>query len=555
MLNVHSVVAHTTLLVLSIVALQTAYPQSTSKNKPRSTTSAPRLVDSASKHIQARPAQAIRLLERAIELEPDLVIAHRKLSEAARSLAEATDTAKSPSWSRTAARANEELEPRYKKWMTRFPTKAIIPFQMGLNWGESPKAAPYFRRVVEIDPKHSEAWMQLSLDAEMRGDGATSLEYVKRAADAHPDDPNYAAYYAFKFMHTDTTLYRRLSLELVNRFPTHDRGAQSLYWLAYNTRPVSERLAILERLRTSFAPDKYSWSESGMGLLFDDYVTYAPEKAVGLATEMLSVVRDRSDRKPWTVREAFAQKVAAATKLLSEGKPGEAATLLNGVTAPKYMHKSDEALTLLRARALDGSGNAQGAYDAVLETLSKSPSDSLAAAATRYGGKLGKASDIVERDVATLRDSRATTPAPFSLNGYEPDTAISLAAQRGRVVLVTFWFPGCGPCRREYPYFQNVLQKYKDRGFEVLAINGIPEQDDFVIPFLKNNRYSFTPLRVPDEKWAETNYSVRGYPSNFLIDKEGKVIYKSFMIGNPEEQRMLELMIEGLLTKQVGASH
>jgi hypothetical protein len=42
---------------------------------------------------------------------------------------------------------------------------------------------------------------------------------------------------------------------------------------------------------------------------------------------------------------------------------------------------------------------------------------------------------------------------------------------------------------------------------------------------MKGNGYGFVPLKA-DEKWAEQNYKVRGTPQNFVIDAEGRVIFK-----------------------------
>jgi hypothetical protein len=52
------------------------------------------------------------------------------------------------------------------------------------------------------------------------------------------------------------------------RFRDRARRA-GLYWAAYETPGTPEKIAIYERLKTEFPPEKFSWSESGMSDLFD----------------------------------------------------------------------------------------------------------------------------------------------------------------------------------------------------------------------------------------------------------------------------------------------
>jgi len=65
---------------------------------------------------------------------------------------------------------------------------------------------------------------------------------------------------------------------------------------------------------------------------------------------------------------------------------------------------------------------------------------------------------------------------------------------------------------------------------------------------MRGTKFSFTPLRG-NGKWAEQVYHVRGESTNFLIDREGRIVYSDFMI-NANNERMLELMINSMLAKK-----
>ena len=71
-----------------------------------------------------------------------------------------------------------------------------------------------------------------------------------------------------------------------------------------------------------------------------------------------------------------------------------------------------------------------------------------------------------------------------------------------------------------------------------------------VLPFLKNNSYGFIPLKG-DRDWAKKAYNVVGTPTNFLLDAQGRVIFKP-RVYDAETERTLELEIEALLDGQAG---
>lgn len=89
------------------------------------------------------------------------------------------------------------------------------------------------------------------------------------------------------------------------------------------------------------------------------------------------------------------------------------------------------------------------------------------------------------------------------------------------------------------------MKKFSGRGFVVVAINIHPEEDHMVKPFFEGNGYDFLPLKATSE-WAEKVYQVVGTPENFLLDREGRIVFNP-RIYNTETARTLELEIEALI--------
>src|SRR5690606_27145127 len=103
-----------------------------------------------------------------------------------------------------------------------------------------------------------------------------------------------------------------------------------------------------------------------------------------------------------------------------------------------------------------------------------------------------------------------------------------------------------GPCRGEFPHFEHVVRKFGKDQLAYIGINIVHEQDPYVVPFMKQSGYSFTPVR--DEPEKRGNLTARGAPTNYLIDRNGNIIFSNFRTDEHNE-RTLELMITELLDK------
>lgn len=483
---------------------------------------------------------SLATLKAAVEAQPDSLSVHERYIQAFRKSIPGANF-------RNVDLVLGLLEPQYEAWMKEFPQSAIVPFALGdaFAGSESPRAKPYLLKAVGLDPKLAPAWMDLWEDGDRWGDFKASQAYLKHAVDADPSNPNYAFYYAGTFETSDPEMYKKLSLKVVSDFPTSERGAQSLYWLAFRSPDTKDKVAFFEALRDKFPPDKFGWSSSGMSGYFDLLLDTDPAKALSLARYMTGLKLEADDMKEWTNQAGLAEKISKASALLDQHKPTDALQALAGIKL-KSWSDARETLNLLKARAIDAGGNTGAAYDSLLVFFAREPSDETRAAMVRYATKLGKDAAWVDESVRKQR-AAAALPAPvFKLAAYLTHDSISLADYKGKVVLLTFWFPGCGPCRGEFPHFQTVLNKFKGKDIAFVGINVLTFQDPYVVPFMQSSGYGFTPLRDGDG-WAAKAYKVRGEPSNYLIDKDGRIIFSNFMIQNEKAQRMLELMINSML--------
>jgi thiol-disulfide isomerase/thioredoxin len=139
---------------------------------------------------------------------------------------------------------------------------------------------------------------------------------------------------------------------------------------------------------------------------------------------------------------------------------------------------------------------------------------------------------------------------PFALKTPE-GAARSLRDYLARATLVTFYFPTCGYCNAEFPHLQRLYDKYRDRGFTMVSINIMPEQDSQVPEWRAKHQYTFPVLIGAKLEALENTYDIRATPTNFLLDSKGKVLLKQTGY-KPGDENTLEQKIREALDPQHG---
>ncbi len=110
----------------------------------------------------------------------------------------------------------------------------------------------------------------------------------------------------------------------------------------------------------------------------------------------------------------------------------------------------------------------------------------------------------------------------------------TLAQYKGKVVLVNFWATWCEPCFVEIPWLIEIQQKYADKGFTILGVDVDDEGKAAVVPFIAKERFNVNGQKLPmnypillgDDAVADKFGGLLGYPTSFLISRDGKIVKK-----------------------------
>lgn len=138
----------------------------------------------------------------------------------------------------------------------------------------------------------------------------------------------------------------------------------------------------------------------------------------------------------------------------------------------------------------------------------------------------------VEFDLEQARASLAGAPAPLAalheqsaqlLDGGVPAFERRLADLKGSPVVINKWASWCGPCRSEFPVFQQVAT---ERGKEV-AFLGINSGDSMqpARKFLTEYPIPFPSYLDPDERIARKIRAPANYPITVFVDGRGKIAF------------------------------
>ena len=99
---------------------------------------------------------------------------------------------------------------------------------------------------------------------------------------------------------------------------------------------------------------------------------------------------------------------------------------------------------------------------------------------------------------------------------------LTSASLRGKVVLVNVWATWCPPCRAEMPALQQLADAYAAEGMVLLGLSVDRGSSGQVDAFLAERGITY-PVAIVDDQIIAAFGGVRGYPTSFLVDRQGVI--------------------------------
>lgn len=105
-----------------------------------------------------------------------------------------------------------------------------------------------------------------------------------------------------------------------------------------------------------------------------------------------------------------------------------------------------------------------------------------------------------------------------------------------KVVLLDFWHTRCGICFEKFPQVESVHDKYKtDSSVVILAVNKPVDEDkpNQAFEIIKEKGYNFAVV-IPKEDDLAEKFGVKNYPTTFVINQNGQIVFKGDIKGAVE---------------------
>ena len=133
--------------------------------------------------------------------------------------------------------------------------------------------------------------------------------------------------------------------------------------------------------------------------------------------------------------------------------------------------------------------------------------------------------------------------APFKFTDIQ-GKILSSDSLKGKVIVLNFWSIYCGPCIKEMPELNELVEKMKGKDVIFIAPAFYGSEEDLINNFLPKHPFNYKIIHIKNDD----DYNVNSFPTHIVIDKDSKIIDK-FDGYSPDNLKKLEQSINRLLTK------
>ena len=94
--------------------------------------------------------------------------------------------------------------------------------------------------------------------------------------------------------------------------------------------------------------------------------------------------------------------------------------------------------------------------------------------------------------------------------------------EKGKIIVLNFWFINCQPCRMEIPELNDLVESYKGND-SILFVSVALDKKWDLQDFLKQTSFNYA--IVDDGKYIMDRYGIKSFPTHLIVDAEGKVYF------------------------------
>ena len=149
------------------------------------------------------------------------------------------------------------------------------------------------------------------------------------------------------------------------------------------------------------------------------------------------------------------------------------------------------------------------------------------------------------------RNAAAKDPFDFTLRHVADNSPLPLSAEKGKILVVSFWATWCGPCRALEPQFDRVALSFVQNRDLVFLAADCDEDETLVPPYVKETKPQTT---VVFADGLDRLFSVNSFPTIVIIDRSGKIVYRAEGYDEENSQPALVAAIHQALAPPAAAA-
>lgn len=189
------------------------------------------------------------------------------------------------------------------------------------------------------------------------------------------------------------------------------------------------------------------------------------------------------------------------------------------------LHGTANRLNYLYAKALIADGQNDKAMEVISpEALLENDNEALQIFEEAYRSS-GRSDAELEAYKVQIKKKIDKKIPDFTLTDYQGNSK-SWNSMKGEVTLLNFWYPTCGECQKEFPEFEKLYQKYKDRGFRIVAVETLRDTERAKKTIAdKGLTFDLVENGKGDNEVARKVIGITHHPFSYVVDRDGRIMY------------------------------
>jgi thiol-disulfide isomerase/thioredoxin len=134
------------------------------------------------------------------------------------------------------------------------------------------------------------------------------------------------------------------------------------------------------------------------------------------------------------------------------------------------------------------------------------------------------------------KNAEAREAFQFTVRKAPGGELFSLAATKGNVLVISFWATWCGPCRAQEPQFERVASRFRGQRDVTFLMANCDEDETLVPPYLEEVKPRTQTVFADG---LDRLFAVKSFPTVIVVDRQGKIIYRTEGFGDDSFERDL----------------